>query len=389
MLNDYMGVIYMSTPFENIRSLTKIRPLASIPVGGSYRIIDFSLSNLINAGVKNVGIFGGAEDLDSLIDHLGNGAEWNLNRKKDGIFIFERMTDSFFSTNMKRLKKNIEYFVRSTQKNVILMSSHMVCNIDMEDVIKHHEISGKEITVVYKNVSNASEKFDNCDCVKVNKHSEIEGIGQNLFFRDKEKISLEIFVLSKELLIKLICDEIQEGTYFSGRELINRNIPKYRVNGYEFKGYLSCINSTKEYFDFNMDLLNKEIRYDLFGQQRRSIYTKVKDTPPTLYKKGADIKNSLVSNGCILSGKVRNSILARGTVVEEGAIIEDCIILQGTVIRSGAILKNIIVDKNNEIKSNERLSASKNYPLVVEKALQLDKKYFQEILNKLEDIVTD
>ncbi|MGF6907679.1 glucose-1-phosphate adenylyltransferase subunit GlgD [Fusobacterium sp. PH5-44] len=389
MLNDYMGVVYMSTPFENIRSLTKIRPLASIPVGGSYRIIDFSLSNLINAGVKNVGIFGGAEDLDSLIDHLGNGAEWNLNRKKDGIFIFERMTENLFTTSMKRLKKNIEYFVRSTQKNVIIVSSHMVCNIDMEDVIKNHEKSGKEITVVYKNVNNASEKFDNCDCVKVNKNSEVEGVGQNLFFRDKEKISLEIFVLSKELLIKLICDGIQEGAYFPGRELINRNIPKYRVNGYEFKGYLSCINSTKEYFDFNMDLLNKEVRDDLFGQPRRRIYTKVKDTPPTLYKKGAEINNSLVSNGCILAGKVRNSILARGTIVEEGAVIEDCIILQGTVIRSGAILKNIIADKNNEIKSNERLTASKNYPLVVEKVLQLDKKYFREMLSKLEDVVTD
>jgi len=389
MLNDYMGIIDMSTPFENIRSLTKIRPLASIPVGGSYRIIDFSLSNLVNAGIRNVGIFGGAEDLNSLVDHLGKGAEWDLNRKKDGIFIFERMAETFFSNNTKRLKKNIEYFVRSTQKNVILMSAHMVCNIDIEDVIKNHELSEKEITVVYKKVINANEKFDNCDCVKIGKDSEVKGIGQNLFFRNKENISMEIFVLSKELYIKLVCDGIEEGTYFSGRDLINRNMSKYRVNGYEFKGYLSCISSTKEYFDFNMDLLSREVRSDLFSQEGRNIYTKVKDTPPTLYKKGADIRNSLISNGCILAGKVRNSILARGSIVEEGAVVEDCIILQGSIIKSGAVLKNIIIDKNNEIKSNERLTASRNYPLVVEKSFKWDKKYFQEVLNKLEEISAD
>lgn len=383
MINNYMAIIFLAEKLDNIRALTKLRPLASVPVGGTYRIIDFALSNLVNAGIRNVGIFAGNEDLNSLTDHIGRGTEWDLDRKKDGIFIFKQMADSAYTTDIKRVKKNMEYFFRSKQDNVIVLSSHMVCNIDLNEVIKSHEASGKDITLVYKNVQEANEKFNSCDSVKIGENNEIVGIGQNLFFRKDENISLEAFVLSKELLIKMICDGIQEGVYYTVRDLVTRNIGKVSINGYEFKGYLACINSTKEYFNFNMDLLKKEVREDLFNRER-SIYTKSKNTPPSLFKESAVVTNSLIANGCIVSGKVTNSILARGAIVEEGAIVEDCILLQDSIVKSGAVLKSIIVDKNNVVKSNERLSASKNYPLVIEKSIQWDDKYYKNIFDVLE-----
>lgn len=383
MINNYMAIIFLAEKLDNIRALTKMRPLASVPVGGTYRIIDFALSNLVNAGIRNVGIFAGSEDLNSLTDHIGRGTEWDLDRKKDGIFIFKQMADSAYTTDMKRVKKNMEYFFRSKQNNVVVLSSHMVCNIDINDVIKSHEASGKDVTLVYKKVQQANEKFDSCDSVKLGENNEVIGIGQNLFFRKDENISLEAFILSKELLIKMICDGIQEGVYYTVRDLITRNIGRISINGYEFKGYLACINSTKEYFNFNMELLKKEVRADLFNKER-SIYTKSKNTPPSLFKESAIVNNSLVANGCIVSGTVKNSILARGAKVEEGAIVEDCILLQDSVVKSGAVLKNIIVDKNNVVKSNERLSASKNYPLVIEKSIQWDDKYYKNIFDFIE-----
>ena len=383
MINNYMAIIFLAEKLDNIRALTKMRPLASVPVGGTYRIIDFALSNLVNAGIRNVGIFAGSEDLNSLTDHIGRGTEWDLDRKKDGIFIFKQMADSAYTTDMKRVKKNMEYFFRSKQNNVVVLSSHMVCNIDINDVIKSHEASGKDVTLVYKKVQQANEKFDSCDSVKLGENNEVIGIGQNLFFRKDENISLEAFILSKELLIKMICDGIQEGVYYTVRDLITRNIGRISINGYEFKGYLACINSTKEYFNFNMELLKKEVRVDLFNKER-SIYTKSKNTPPSLFKESAIVNNSLVANGCIVSGTVKNSILARGAKVEEGAIVEDCILLQDSVVKSGAVLKNIIVDKNNVVKSNERLSASKNYPLVIEKSIQWDDKYYKNIFDFIE-----
>lgn len=383
MVNDYMAIVFLDETLDNIRALTKMRPLASVPAGGTYRIIDFALSNLVNAGIRNVGLFAGNEDLNSLTDHIGSGTEWDLDRRRDGIFMFKQMADSTYSTNIKRVKKNMEYFFRSKQNNVVVLSSHMVCNLDIADVIKNHEASGRDITLVYKNVNNANERFDNCDVVKLGENNEVVGIGQNLFFKKDENISLEAFVMSKELLIKMICDGIQEGVYYTVRDLVTRNVGRVSINGYEFKGYLACINSTKEYFDFNMDLLKKEIRNDLLNSER-AIYTKTKNTPPSLFKEGAEVHNSLIANGCILGGVVKNSILARGAVVEAGAVVEDCILLQDCVVKSGAVLKNIIVDKNNVIQSNEQLSASRNYPLVIEKSIKWDDKHYKNLLEYLE-----
>lgn len=383
MVNDYMAIVFLDETLDNIRALTKMRPLASVPAGGTYRIIDFALSNLVNAGIRNVGLFAGNDDLNSLTDHIGSGTEWDLDRRRDGIFMFKQMADSTYSTNIKRVKKNMEYFFRSKQNNVVVLSSHMVCNLDIADIIKNHEASGRDITLVYKNVDNANERFDNCDIVKLGENNEVVGIGQNLFFKKDENISLEAFVMSKELLIKMICDGIQEGVYYTVRDLVTRNIGRVSINGYEFKGYLACINSTKEYFDFNMDLLKKEIRNDLLNSER-AIYTKTKNTPPSLFKEGAEVHNSLIANGCILGGVVKNSILARGAVVEAGAVVEDCILLQDCVVKSGAVLKNIIVDKNNVIQSNEQLSASRNYPLVIEKSIKWDDKHYKNLLEYLE-----
>lgn len=383
MINNYMAIIFLDESLDNIRSLTKMRPLASVPAGGTYRIIDFALSNLVNAGIRNVGIFAGNEDLNSLTDHIGRGVEWDLDRKKDGIFMFKQMADLSYTTNIKRVKKNMEYFFRSKQENVVVLSSHMVCNLDVKDVIKHHEESGRDITLVYKKVNNANERFDNCDSVKIDENNEVLGIGQNLFFKKYENISMEAFIMSKELLIKMICDGIQDGVYYTVRDLVTKNIGRVSINGYEFKGYLSCVNSTKEYFDFNMDLLKKEVREDIFTKER-SIYTKTKDTPPSLFKEGAEVNNSLIANGCILGGNVKNSILARGAVVEAGAEVENCILLQDCVVKSGAILKNIIADKNNVINSNEKLSASRNYPLVIEKSTKWDDKQYKNLLAYLE-----
>ncbi len=383
MINNYMAIIFLDESLDNIRSLTKMRPLASVPAGGTYRVIDFALSNLVNAGIRNVGLFAGNEDLNSLIDHIGRGTEWDLDRKKDGIFMFKQMADSSYTTNIKKVKKNMEYLFRSKQENVVILSSHMVCNLDVKDVIKHHEESGRDITLVYKKVNNANERFDNCDSIKIGENNEVLGIGQNLFFKKDENISMEAFIMSKELLIKMICDGIQDGVYYTVRDLVTRNIGRVSVNGYEFEGYLACVNSTKEYFDFNMDLLKKEVREDIFIKER-SIYTKTKDTPPSLFKEGAEVNNSLIANGCILSGNVKNSILARGAIVEAGAEVENCILLQDCVVKSGAVLKNIIVDKNNIINSNEKLSASRNYPLVIEKSIKWDDKQYKNLLAYLE-----
>ena len=358
MIRNYMAIVYLGENKENISPLTKVRALASIPVGGSYRIIDFSLSNVVNAGIRNVGLFCGNEELNSLTDHIGMGAEWDLARKKDGIFIFKQMLDSNFSLNQSRIRKNMEYFFRSTQKNIVVLNAHMIYNLDIADLIEKHEASGKEITMVYKKVKKANEHFNHCSSVKIDENNRVIGIGQNLFFKEEENISLDAFVLSKELMLKLLVDSIQEGKYNVLSEIIARNLPSLNINAYEFKGYLQCINSTREYFDFNMNLLNQKVRDDVFG---------------------------LKSGRKIIEGTVKNSILSRGAIIEKDVVLEECVILQDCHIKKGAYLKNVIVDKNNIIHENEKLSASREYPLVIEKSMKWNTKQYQDLMNYIKN----
>lgn len=376
-----MAVVYLGNDKENISSLTKARPLASIPVGGSYRIIDFALSNLVHAGIRNIGLFSGDDELNSLMDHIGIGAEWDLARKTDGIFFFKQMMDNNYGLRKNRIFKNMEYFFRSSQDHVISMNGHKLYNIDLKEVIEAHEASGREITMVYKKVQDAHERFNHCSSVKIDPNNRVVGIGKNLFFQKEENISLDLFILSKELMIKLLMDSIQEGYYSTLSEIVAKHISSLNVNAFEFKGYLHNINSTREYFDFNQKLLNKEIREDILGEASgRKVITKIKDTPPSLFKLKAEVENSLVSNGCIIEGKIRNSILSRGTHIEEGAVVEDCVILQSCHIQKGVYLKNVIVDKNNVIREQERLAASPEYPLVIEKATTWEKNEYHQIL---------
>ena len=161
MIKDYMAIINLDENENDIRSLTTNRPIASIPIGSRYRVIDFMLSNIVNSGIKNVGIFSSTNSR-SLTDHVGTGKAWDLNRKIDGLFLFNHGLCDFVNHDSKLLKNNMEYIYRSSSENVILTSSYMVCNMDLTEVVEAHEASGADMTVVYTETDHADAEFLNC-----------------------------------------------------------------------------------------------------------------------------------------------------------------------------------------------------------------------------------
>ncbi|WP_319370905.1 glucose-1-phosphate adenylyltransferase subunit GlgD [uncultured Ilyobacter sp.] len=385
MTNNYMAMILLTEKDDDIRGLTKNRNIASTPVGGRYRVIDFALSNMVNASMRNVGLFVGKQNSRSLVDHLGNGSSWDLDRKIDGMFVFNFAGGEPSRSDISILENNLEYFYRSRQDYVFVTTSYMVCNMDARKYIKEYEESGADISIIYKNVKNADTSFYGCDTVDLNDEGYVEGIGKNLHFKKEEKISLEGFIMKKNTLIRMICEATQKGCYTSFKNLIANNVKKYKVKGIEFEGYLRCINSTKEYFNFNMDLLNTDIRRELFFKNGK-ILTKIKDTPPSLFSNGSNVTNSLVANGCSVEGVVRNSIISRHVKIEEGTEIDGCVILQDSTIKKGAKLKNVVIDKNTIISEGEELKASIEFPLVIEKKVGINSERFKELYWPLEDI---
>lgn len=378
MLSDYMGILSLNENSDNIKSLTKNRIVASIPIAGRYRIIDFSLSNMVNAGITSIGIFTQSKSR-SLVDHIGSGKPWDLDRKIDGLFVFNFGESSTHLQDIQMIKNNMEYLYRSKKDMVIISTASMICNIDYKDVARVHEESGRDITLVYKKIPANTPCFKDCNVLNLSKDNSIIGVGKNVTssFQDANNdltcegsvnLSMGMFVLSKDLLIKLLNNCIKTGCWIDLKNCIYDNIFNFKTNAYEFKGHLSFINSVQSYYKANMDILNLDINKDLFFSNGL-IYTKVMDESPTKYFSNSKVCNSLIANGCQIKGKVSNSVLSRRVYIEEGAEINNCIIMQGCTIKSNAKLHNVIIDKNNVIDANTELKGDVDFPLVIEKKL--------------------
>lgn len=376
MLSNYMGILNLNENEDNIKSLTKNRLIASIPIAGRYRIIDFVLSNLINSGIRNVGIFTQSK-ARSLIDHIGSGKPWDLDRKINGLFIFNFGERNSYLSDVEMIKNNMEYIYRSKQDKVILCSSSMICNIDYQEAAKLHEESGRDITIIYKKVKSSNNYFRNCNILNINNDNSVISVGKNikvteLYNRKNlisdgyENISMETFILDKDTLINILNNCIKTGYWADLKDCIYNNITDLNVNAYEFKGYLSYVNSINSYYKANMDMLNLDVSKELFFNNGL-IYTKIMDESPTKHFSTANVSNSLIANGCLIKGNVTNSVLSRRIQIDEGAEVNNCIIMQGCHIKSNAKLSNVIIDKDNIIDRNKELKGDTDFPLVIEK----------------------
>lgn len=366
MSKEYMAIFNLDEDESDIKALTAKRTIASIPIGSRFRVIDFMLSNVVNAGVTNVGIFTETNSR-SLVDHVGDGKAWDLNRKNDGLFLFTHRLLDIANFESKMLQNNMEYLFRSRSEFVILTSAYFVCNLDVREVMKSHEASGADVTVVYTHTDRADRDFINCFTLEVDtEHMNVTGVGKNIGFIPKADICMEFFILKKSLLISLIQENARNRRYNDFYELVFGKLNALNFNAFKFDGYVACINSKSSYFKANMDMLSMDVSNELFRSQR-PVYTKIKDEPPTIYVDGCEVSNSLVADGNIIRGKVKNSIIGRFVVVEEGAVVENSIILQNVRISAGAHLYGAIIDKNVVISENAEYKGDEYFPTVVEK----------------------
>lgn len=349
-----------------LKRLTRHRPLASIPFGGRYRIIDFVLSSMVNAGMTNIGIFTDGKTR-SLMDHLGSGKPWDLARKLNGLYIFNFGYSNIYMNEIETLKNNIEYFYKSKEEYAILSSSNMICNIDYKAAAEFHESSDADITVVYKKITDGRVNFIDCNALNLDKNNNVLSVGRNIGTEDNNNICMEMFIMKKKTLVSLILECIKTGYYSSIKEAIFKKLDSLYVKAYEFKGYLSCINSINSYYDTNMDLLDLKIRNELFFNKDRLIYTKSQDEAPTHYSVDSKVSNSLIANGCLIEGNVENSIIFRRVKIHKDAEINNCIIMQNSEIKGGAKLSNIIIDKHIIIEEGKELKGDLDFPLVIEK----------------------
>lgn len=362
-MNRCVGIVNLDENDNRMNELVKNRTLAAVPFAGRYRIIDFVLSNMTNSGIDTIGMFTKNKSR-SLLEHLSNGRPWDLHRKQGGLKIFNFGDIDPFYEDVHNFSDNIEFLKRDKAEYVLLASSYMICNIDYSDAIEEHRKSENDVTVIYKKIDNTTGKFDNCQVLRMNDNGRITAIRKNPCKDDTADVNMEMYILKKDLFISIVEESVKGGLYKKVKEYIQINVDDLIVGGYEFTGYLACVNSVNNYYDANMDLLNVEVNKELFHSRNR-IYTRVKDEPPTQYSQNAKVENSMIANGCHIEGTVRNSLIFRKVTVGPGVELNNCVIMQNTIIEKNAKLINVIVDKGRIIMENEDCSGSETLPLVI------------------------
>lgn len=376
MKNQCMGLINLDKKGNpNINILNYARPLASTPIAGRYRIIDFVLSNMVNSGITNVGIYA-REKYRSLTDHLGSGKDWDLSRKKGGLYIFSPENTKYNNNygfrrgDVYSILANIDYIEKSTEEYILIAPGYMLCSMNYKEALEYHKKSKNDITVIYKYVTNADEDFTGCMTLNMNSNNRVLNIGGNIGAFPSANISMETYIMKRVDFIKCIYKIASLGTHSYFEDYIKKEVSNIQVGGFEFKDYLKCINSIQSYAQASKEMLKYDVASELFNSGKK-IFTKGKSQAPTIYMKNADVKNSFVATGCKIDGTVENSTIFRKVEVGKGAILKNCVIMQNCKIEPGVVLENVIFDKNIKISKGKELKGDKDYPMVIEKNQKL------------------
>ncbi len=370
MITNAFGIILTSDNNMQLKDLTYSRSVAAVPFGGRYRCIDFILSNMVNSGLTNVGIVA-EKNYHSLMDHLGSGKEWDLHRKRDGLFILPpyvtRENTGLYRGSVDALKSISGYIRRSAQRYVILSGSHTIFNAQFNDMLEQHVKTGADITILY----NEDPEFNLEDQFKdLRLNMDITGrvtdVEYNPYRPKTPYQSCNVLVMEKTLLEYLVEEAVAHGRYHFHQDIILRNVTSLKIYGYRYNGYVARLNSLNTFFRHNMDLLKKEVREDLFNPDH-PIYTKVKDEVSARYGRNAVAKNSMVADGCVVEGQVENCVLFRGVSVNQGSKLKNCIVMQGSQIQENCNLDHVILDKSVIVKRGRSLMGQETFPIILRK----------------------
>ncbi len=371
---DALGIIFPNSYDSMVPELARERLMASIPFAGRYRIVDFLLSSMVNAGIDNVSLVV-KQNYHSLMDHLGNGREWDLSRKNGGLNLVPPFSDrevKMYSGRVEALSSMIPFLKKQKEKYVIMSDANLAVNFDFKGLLKQHIESGADLTVAYTKDGLPQDLLDleadtkNLYYTLKMKDDRVSEICVNSKDKGIQNLSMNIYVVERELLIQQISEGYLKGAVYYERDILANQLDKLDVRGYCFEGYVARITSVRNYFEESMKMLDQENLDGLFGPS--PVYTKIRDDNPTRYMNCSKAKNIMAADGCVIEGEVENCILFRGVKIGKGAKVKNCVLMQDSVVEEGASVEYVITDKKVRITAGKELKGTDSFPVYVEKS---------------------
>ncbi len=368
------GLIFANIHDQSLPELTRVRNMASVPFGGRYRLIDFTLSNMVNSGITKVGVVT-HYNYQSLLDHLGTGKDWDLARRAGGIKLIPPNVSAAgaghkHTSRLESTQGAIDFITHCTEDCLVMSDCDIICNLDLSKVIAAHAASGADATFVTKRVD-ASQMYlaEQVTCITADRDGRVTEFVRKTPREGLVNIYTNIMILKRQYLLNVLADAAARGyTSFFHDVLVHavdQGSANYRV--YEYDGWYAYITSLENYFACSMQLLTQETRERLFNVKNRPVLTKVRNSAPAKYCPSSQVRNSLVADGCIIEGTVENSILFRGVKVGRGTVIRNCILLQDTYTGSDVTLDCVITDKDAVIRDGRHLSGCETMPFFIGK----------------------
>lgn len=367
-IDKYSAILGNTVGYHDMSTLTSHRPVASLPFGGKYRLIDFPLSSLANAGIRSVfGIFQ-QENISSVFDHIRSGREWGLSTLLSHYYLGIYNTPVENTTvGPEYYQQLLTYLKRSGSDQTVALNCDVLVNIDLNQVFHLHNTVDRPITVVYK-------KLPSKDISEVNSVLEIDEsdhvISQKLFdSKDAKEVynmSTDIFIVDTPWLIEKIEEEAKKEYPQKLRYILRELAVEYNAFAFEYTGYLANVHSVESYYRSNLDMLETQNFIKLFSPNQK-VYTKVKNEEPTYYAKTSNIKTSQFASGSIVEGRVENSVVSRRVYLHQGSEVRSSILFPGVVVHENAIVEHAILDKGVEIAAGVTIRGSLDAPVVVQK----------------------
>jgi len=347
-----------------------VRTLSAARFAGRYRLVDFMLSNMVNSGIYTIGMILNSH-YQSLIGHIGIGKEWDLARKSGGVTLFPPYhADDRKSVNIELdgpLQRAAGFMAETKHEYIVLADSSVVYNMDYRTAIETHKKSGADITAVFTKKQVPQSERENAVVFSINDAGRVSAVEMPTNPADLQNLSLGVYIMQKRVFIQLTAGEKNCGMLRFSRVILSEALERLNVMAFEFKGYTAHISSIETFFHYNMEMLDIEKRNALFDLEGRRISTNRKDSLPTKYGRHAEIKNSIIADGCQIDGTVVDSVICRNVRIGEGAVVKNCILQDDTVVGKNATLEFIISDRNVIVSENRGMMGYRTYPVYIER----------------------
>ncbi len=363
-----LGIILAGGSSSKMKELTKKRAAAAMPMAGSYRAIDFALSNMSNSGVPKVAVLT-QYNSRSLNEHLNSAKWWDFGRKQGGLYVFTPTITSdnnfWFRGTADAIYQNLDFLKKSHEPYVIITSGDAIYKMDYEEVLEYHIAKKADITVVCKELKDG-EDARRFGTVKMDQDMRILDFEEKPMIAKSNIISTGIYVIRRRLLIDMIEECVEDERYDFVKDILIRYRTMKKICGYMTDMYWTNITTVDAYFQANMDFLKPDVRGKFF-KEYPEIYTKISDLPPAKYNPGAVVKNSLVANGSIINGTVENSIISKKVFIGKNSVVKNSIVLNDIYIGENVYIEDCIVESRDTIRANNKYVGEDGIKIVIEK----------------------